>query len=201
MLDGSGDLGAGRRRRRGRDAQSASRCSTPARRCTSSRRSTPRSLRPRSRQRAASDHRARGTPNRHRRRAVRRRRDRRLRGQRSRSLREARAAQVGSSTSPTMPERGNFVTPAMHRAGDLVVAVTAGGVPGAAARIRDAIAAPSTTAMPRAVRELAALRRDVLDRGDARRVARAAAATASATDFCDRVESGALRRRGCAEWR
>jgi siroheme synthase-like protein len=38
------------------------------------------------------------------------------------------------------PDEGNFHTMALHRSGDVTIAVTAGGVPGAAARIRDAIA-------------------------------------------------------------
>ncbi|HMI47487.1 MAG TPA: NAD(P)-dependent oxidoreductase, partial [Gemmatimonadaceae bacterium] len=38
------------------------------------------------------------------------------------------------------PDEGNFHSMAVHRSGDVTIAVTAGGVPGAAARIRDAIA-------------------------------------------------------------
>ena len=38
------------------------------------------------------------------------------------------------------PDEGNFHTMALHRSGDVTIAVSAGGVPGAAARIRDAIA-------------------------------------------------------------
>jgi precorrin-2 dehydrogenase/sirohydrochlorin ferrochelatase len=39
-----------------------------------------------------------------------------------------------------LPDSGTFATMAAHRSGSLVVGVSAGGVPGAAARIRDAIA-------------------------------------------------------------
>ena len=39
------------------------------------------------------------------------------------------------------PARGNCRTTATHRAGDLVIGITAGGVPSAAVRIRDSLAA------------------------------------------------------------
>ena len=38
------------------------------------------------------------------------------------------------------PDEGNFHSMAIHRSGDVTIAVSSGGVPGAAARIRDAIA-------------------------------------------------------------
>ena len=97
------------------------------------------------------------------------------------------------------PDLGNCVTPAVHRAGDVVVAVTAGGVPGAAARIRDAIARTLDGRYAAAVRELAMLRRGLLDTGDRERWREASASLVGA-DFCEQVESGRFEAR-VAEWR
>jgi siroheme synthase-like protein len=97
------------------------------------------------------------------------------------------------------PELGNCITPAVHRAGELVVAVSAGGVPGAAVRIRDSIAALLDARYSDAVRELAALRRTLLDEGRRDRW-REAASSLVAPDFCEEVESGRFAAR-IAEWR
>ena len=97
------------------------------------------------------------------------------------------------------PELGNCITPAVHRAGDLVVAVSAGGVPGAAVRIRDSIARLLDSRYSDAVRELATLRRTLLDEGRRDRW-REAASSLVAPDFCEQVESGRFAAR-IAEWR
>lgn len=97
------------------------------------------------------------------------------------------------------PENGNCITPAVHRAGDLVVAVSAGGVPGAAVRIRDSIARLLDSRYADAVRELAALRRALLDEGRRDRWHEAATSLV-APDFCEQVESGRFAAR-IAEWR
>lgn len=97
------------------------------------------------------------------------------------------------------PDRGNYVTPAIHRTGDVVVAVTAGGVPNAAARIRDTIARTLDGRYGAAVRELATLRRGLLDTGNRERWREAAASLVGA-DFCEQVESGRFQAR-VAEWR
>jgi siroheme synthase-like protein len=97
------------------------------------------------------------------------------------------------------PETGSFATMATHRAGGLVVGVTAGGVPGAAARVRDVIADRFDARYATALAGLAALRRSLLDRG-ASAEWRAIAAQAFDGDFCDAVESGALDAR-VAAWR
>jgi precorrin-2 dehydrogenase/sirohydrochlorin ferrochelatase len=89
------------------------------------------------------------------------------------------------------PECGTYVTPAVHRAGDVVVAVSAGGVPAAAARIRDRIAATIDARYADAVRELAGAREDLLGRGERARWREASRALVDA-DFCTRVESGRL---------
>jgi siroheme synthase-like protein len=97
------------------------------------------------------------------------------------------------------PERGNCVTPAVHRSGDIVVSVTTGRVPGAAARIRDAIARTLDGRYAAAVRELTALRRRYLEQGDRVRWNEAASALVG-SDFCEQVESGGFATR-IAEWR
>lgn len=87
------------------------------------------------------------------------------------------------------PEQSDFVTPAVHRAGDVVVAVIAGGVPAAAARIRDSIAESIDGRYAGAVDALARLRRTLLDRGE-RDTWRTVSATAIDENFCARVEAG-----------
>lgn len=97
------------------------------------------------------------------------------------------------------PDEGNCVTPAMHRVGDVVVAVSAGGVPRAAARIRDALGRIYDERYADAVRELASLRRAMLDSGK-RDQWSSAAAMLIGDDFCSAVESGRFAERA-AEWR
>jgi siroheme synthase-like protein len=97
------------------------------------------------------------------------------------------------------PELGDFITPAVHRRGDLVVAVAAGGVPNAAARIRDSIGRTIDGRYAAAVRDLAALRSTLIAAGNRDRWSAAAAALVD-DDFCARVESGEFAA-GIAEWR
>jgi precorrin-2 dehydrogenase / sirohydrochlorin ferrochelatase len=97
------------------------------------------------------------------------------------------------------PELGNFATPAVHRAGDVVVAVSTGRVPNAAARIRDEIARTIDTRYASAVRELSELRRTLID-GDDRTRWYAAAESLIGGEFCEQVESGAFSAR-LGEWR
>jgi precorrin-2 dehydrogenase/sirohydrochlorin ferrochelatase len=97
------------------------------------------------------------------------------------------------------PERGTFVTPAVHRSGDIVVAVTAGGVPTAARRIRDAIAPAIDARYASAVASLAALRRALLASGRRDRWREAAGALTGA-DFSAQIESGSFAEQ-VARWR
>lgn len=89
------------------------------------------------------------------------------------------------------PGEGSFSGMAVHRSGDVVIGVSAGGVPRAAARIRDAIAERFDQRYAIAVAALRSARRRLLGKGGA-------AAWQSAMDgliddrFCSRVESGAL---------
>lgn len=113
---------------------------------------------------------------------------------------EARGCPVNVVTDPA---RGTCVIPAVHRADDLVVAVSAGGVPGAAMRIRSAIAERFDARYGAAVARLASLRRALLDDTDSDDGARARWSRAQQAligeDFCDAVERGQLERR-IAEW-
>jgi precorrin-2 dehydrogenase / sirohydrochlorin ferrochelatase len=99
----------------------------------------------------------------------------------------------------SQPSSGNCVTPAVHRAGDVVIAVTAGGVPGAAARIRDDLARRIDDRYAAAIQELSSLRRSLLDRRERERWSSATAALLD-DDFCRRVEAG-LFGEALAEWR
>jgi len=97
------------------------------------------------------------------------------------------------------PELGNFVTPAVHRSGEVVVAVSTGGVPAAASRIRDAIARSIGESYGAAVRELWTLRRALIDGGRRERWIDASHSLVG-TEFCRDVESGEFAAR-VAEWR
>ena len=88
------------------------------------------------------------------------------------------------------PDEGNFHTMALHRSGDITIAVSAGGVPGAAARIRDAIADRFDGRYERAVSVLRRLRAQSLANGDDRW--QDAASKLLDSDFCDSVENGSF---------
>ena len=97
------------------------------------------------------------------------------------------------------PDEGSFATMATHREGALVVGVSAGGVPGAAARVRDAVAVRFDERYAEALQRLASLRRSMLERGAAAEW-RAFADEMLNESFCDAVESGTLEAR-MAAWR
>ena len=97
------------------------------------------------------------------------------------------------------PAAGNCTTPAVLRSGNLVVSVTAGGVPAAAKRIRDALAAKLDGRYASAVAHLAALRRAMIDDGQRDRWTEASAALVG-DDFCEQVESGTFDGAG-GQWR
>jgi precorrin-2 dehydrogenase/sirohydrochlorin ferrochelatase len=99
----------------------------------------------------------------------------------------------------TAPELGNVATPAVHRAGDLVIAVSAGRLPSAAARIRDAVAERFDSRYAAAVDALASMRRALLDAGRRERWGQLTDDVIG-HDFCDLVESGELEGR-MAAWR
>jgi siroheme synthase-like protein len=97
------------------------------------------------------------------------------------------------------PAEGNAMTVATHRAGELVIAVFAGGVPAAAARIRDAIAERFDARYAIAVGALVALRRRLLER-EGRGAWRVAMHALVTDDFCDRVE-GEMFAAEVTSWR
>lgn len=96
------------------------------------------------------------------------------------------------------PVRGNAIMPAVHRNGELVVAVSTGGVPGASVRVRDALARWLDDRYAAAIRDLAHLRRRLLHDDD-RASWRAAAEALIGDDFCESVETGVFPER-LAEW-
>jgi siroheme synthase-like protein len=91
------------------------------------------------------------------------------------------------------PDEGNFHTMALHRSGDVTIAVSSGGVPGAAARIRDAIAERFDGRYERAVSALRGLRSRLIANGDDRW--RAAAPRLIGDDFCRSVEDGSITEK------
>jgi len=91
------------------------------------------------------------------------------------------------------PDEGNFHTMALHRSGDVTIAVSSGGVPGAASRIRDAIAERFDGRYERAVSALRGLRSRLIAGGDDRW--RAAAPKLLGDDFCSSVEDGSFTER------
>lgn len=92
------------------------------------------------------------------------------------------------------PEEGTWTAMAAHRAGPLTVAVSAGGVPGAAVRVRDAIAGRFDERYGDAIGRLAALRARLLAGGDGEDW-RAASEELIGPRFCADVEAGELSRR------
>ena len=97
------------------------------------------------------------------------------------------------------PAEGNCSTPATHRAGDLVIAVHTGGVPKAAARIRDSIAKRYGERYAAGITELASLRSRMLASGDHERWTEVVDGVIDGA-FCDVVERGELTAR-MAPWR
>ena len=96
------------------------------------------------------------------------------------------------------PDEGNCATAATHRAGDLTVAVSAGGVPGAAARVRDLVAERLDERYADALARLLSLRRRLHAQQDGA-TWRAVMEQALGDDFCPAVESGVLTQR-LAAW-
>jgi len=96
------------------------------------------------------------------------------------------------------PDEGNFNFMALHRSGDVTIAVSAGGVPGAAARIRDAIAQRFDDRYERAVSRLRGLRARLLEGGVERW--KLAAPKLTGDDFCSSVEDGSFNEK-VDQWR
>ena len=97
-----------------------------------------------------------------------------------------------------LSDGGMFAVMATHRRGGMTIGVSAGGVPAAAVRIRNAIAERFDARYADALNALTALRRAMLARGDTAGW-RARSEELVGEDFCDAVESGSLNER-LAEW-
>lgn len=88
-------------------------------------------------------------------------------------------------------EPGNFSSMAVHRSGPLVVGVSAGNVPAAAARIRDAIAERFDSRYAVALDGCGKIRAGMLSEKGSEEWARASRALFG-SDFCLHVEEGAF---------
>ncbi len=97
------------------------------------------------------------------------------------------------------PASGSFTMMATHRSGELVVGVSAAGVPVAAARIRDVIARRFDVRYARALEALVRVRRSALELGEGERW-RALSRSVLGRDFCRRVEQGTLEDQ-VSRWR
>ncbi len=93
---------------------------------------------------------------------------------------------------------GNFAMMATHHRGPLTIGVSAGGVPAAAIRIRDAIAQRFDSRYADALADLGALRKCTIANGDSH-VWRERSSHLIDDDFCDAVEGGEISQR-IAEW-
>jgi siroheme synthase-like protein len=98
-----------------------------------------------------------------------------------------------------VPAEGTFTGMAAHRTGDVVIGVSAGGVPRAAARIRDAIAERFDERYAEAIAAVRTVRRRLIDAGDSVRWKRAMGGLLDDA-FCARVESGTFVKEADA-WR
>jgi precorrin-2 dehydrogenase/sirohydrochlorin ferrochelatase len=96
------------------------------------------------------------------------------------------------------PAEGNCATVAVHRAGPLIAGISAGGVPRAAARVRDQVAKRFDDRYAVALTVLCELRSRLLADGDDD-VWRDAEHELIGPDFCDVVESGTFGER-VAKW-
>lgn len=93
---------------------------------------------------------------------------------------------------------GNFAMMATHHRGPLTIGVSAGGVPAAAIRIRNALAQRFDARYGDALGELGAVRKRMIASGDAERW-RTRSSELIDADFCEAVEGGEISRR-IAEW-
>jgi siroheme synthase-like protein len=97
------------------------------------------------------------------------------------------------------PGAGNFVTPSVHRSGELTIAISSGRTPAVAAAIRAELGRRFDGRYAAAIRSLRALRDRLLGAGrrdDWKRASR----ELIAEDFCLDVEQGRMEGR-VAEWR
>lgn len=96
-------------------------------------------------------------------------------------------------------ENGSVIFLAVHRAGPVTIGVSAGGVPKAAARIRDLIAVRIDTRYADAVTQCAEIRDRLINKGGTGEW-HTAAADLIGEEFCASVEDGSFDERA-ARWR
>jgi precorrin-2 dehydrogenase/sirohydrochlorin ferrochelatase len=97
------------------------------------------------------------------------------------------------------PETGSFAFLAVHRAGNVTVAVSADGVPNAAGRIRDSLAAQIDSRYSDAVKQCSEIRNRVLATKGAEEWRRIASNLID-EKFCDSIEDGTFDDKA-ARWR
>jgi siroheme synthase-like protein len=97
------------------------------------------------------------------------------------------------------PDAGNFITPSVHRSGDLTIAVSAGRLPAAAAAIRSEIGRRFDGRYAAAILALRSLRDGLLGAGK-RDEWKRASRELIADDFCERVEQGTVKEQ-VGSWR
>ena len=95
-------------------------------------------------------------------------------------------------------KEGNFAVMASHHRGPLTIGVSAGGVPAAALRIRDAIASRFDARYGDALTDLKALRKRLIA-SDAGQLWRERSPELINDEFCDAIERGELSER-IAKW-
>ena len=115
------------------------------------------------------------------------------------SLVAADARERGKLVNVTdAPDEGDFHTMAVHRSGDLTIAVSTGGVPTAAARIRDALARRFDERYELALSALHQMRSRLREADED--AWQRAAADLIGENFCEAVESGKIPDE-VAAWR
>jgi precorrin-2 dehydrogenase / sirohydrochlorin ferrochelatase len=97
------------------------------------------------------------------------------------------------------PTAGNFITPSVHRSGDLTIAVSSGRTPAVAAAVRAEIAKRFDERYAVAIRSLRALRERLLGSGRREEWKRASRELVT-EQFCDQVEQGRVEEQ-VASWR
>lgn len=112
--------------------------------------------------------------------------------------RDARAMNAAINVADA-PEKGSFVFLAIHRVGDVTIGVSADGVPSAAGRIRDSIAARIDSRYSQAVKQCRDIRDRVLATKGSDEWRRIASDLIDET-FCDSIESGTFKDKA-ARWR
>jgi precorrin-2 dehydrogenase / sirohydrochlorin ferrochelatase len=90
------------------------------------------------------------------------------------------------------PAEGDWANVAVHRAGPLVIGVSAGGVPSAAVRIRDAIGQRFDGRYAEALAALAQLRKKGRNSPDTPTGSKIRSDSLIGPDFCERVERGEI---------